>query len=820
MKKHFICVGMLFMLCTGFNANSQVTLSGTITDKKNSQPLFGVNIFIPELATGTTTDTSGNYHMSNLPKRTLLFRISYLGYKTIVVPVDLASVSGKDFSMEESPEEMNEVIITGTSSAMDLIRSPVPVVVMESKGINLNLNTNIIDALTKLPGISAVTTGPNISKPYIRGLGYNRVLTLFDGVRQEGQQWGDEHGIEVDEYAVDKAEVIKGPSSLTYGSDALAGVVNLVPFPPALPGAIRGSFLADYQSNNGMFGGSLAIDGNQQGIIWGGRVSHKQAKDYRDKYDGRVYNTGFNETDAGIYTGVNRKWGYSHLNLSLYDDLQEIPDGSRDSITRQFTRQITEADTFRPVVTDQELNSYKISVLHQHILHFRAYSTTNIFFDGSKIGILLGYQQNIRQEFSHPQSPGTPGLDLYLNTLTCNLKYSLPGLKGWEITPGVDGMYQVNSNKGTEFIIPDYRQIDLGLFVLVTRSFDKLEFDAGVRYDIRFFSNDEMFVRPDPETGFYMQVSPPDTTGANKQFPAFRQTFSGVSGSAGVTYSFTREFSLKANIARGYRAPNISEISANGVHPGTNMYQVGNSSFRPEFSLQGDLGLFYSSKPVIASVEGFYNMISNYIFNQKVLNHLGQDSVIVPGNQTFKFQQSRAELYGGEVSLDIHFFRWLHFENFLSAVYGINQGGNGIVINDSSRYLPLIPPLHLHTELRAEFDQGIKHFSSVFAWIAMEYYAAQNRAYLADNTETPTPGYTLFGGGIGGNVTRRNGSVIFSVYLAASNIFNIAYQSHLSRLKYFEPYPGNSTGRDGIYDMGRNISLKIIVPIDIRNQKD
>jgi len=104
---------------------------------------------------------------------------------------------------------------------------------MDRINIDQNLSTNIIDAIAKtLPGISAVTTGPNISKPFIRGLGFNRVLTLYDGVRQEGQQWGDEHGIEVDGYGVAKIEVVKGPASLSYGSDALAGVVNLIPFPP------------------------------------------------------------------------------------------------------------------------------------------------------------------------------------------------------------------------------------------------------------------------------------------------------------------------------------------------------------------------------------------------------------------------------------------------------------------------------------------------------------------------------------------------------------------------------------------------------------
>jgi iron complex outermembrane receptor protein len=817
MKYFIIMICIHIGLLTTYNCQAQVTLTGKITDQKSKESLFGVNIFIPELLSGTTTDTLGIYKLTNLPKRKILLRISYIGYKTIIESVDLSTISSKDFKLEESPEQMNEVVVTGTSKATDIRRSPIPIVVIESKGINMNVNTNIINALTKIPGISEVTTGPNVSKPYIHGLGYNRVLTLYDGVRQEGQQWGDEHGIEVDQYGIDKAEIVKGPASLTYGSDALAGVVNLIPFPPVQKGTITGNFLGEYQTNNGMFGGSLSMDGNQKGVIWGGRISHKQAKDYQDKYDGRVYNTAFSETDANLYSGINKGWGYSHLDFSLYNDLQEIPDGSRDSVTRQFTKQITEADTVRPVVGSSELNSYKISVLHQHIQHYRIYSTSNIYLDDSKIGIILGYQNNIREEFSHPQAPGTPGLDLHLNTFTYDLKYSLPEWRRWEITPGVNGMYQVNSNKGTEFIIPDYREFDLGFFLLVKKSLDKFDLNAGVRYDMRFFTNDQMYTRPDPSTGFELQVSPPDTAGAEKKFSGFKHTFSGFSASAGMTYNISKSLGIKINVARGFRAPNIAEISANGVHPGTNIYQIGNPDFKPEFSLQGDLGLFYSSKPVIASIEVFYNDIVNYIFNQKVLNQQGQDSIIVKGNQTFKFRQSEAVLYGGEASLDIHFFKWLHFENSLSVVYGVNKGGNGTQITDSSKYLPFIPPLHTHSELRVEFDKGIKHISSVYVLIAMEYYAKQDRVYLTDNTETPTPGYTLFDAGIGGDVTKKNGKTICSIHLGVSNIFDIAYQSHLSRLKYFEPYPGNTTGRSGIYDMGRNISIKAIFPIGIRN---
>ncbi len=296
------------------------------------------------------------------------------------------------------------------SKATQIKRSPVPIVTMNHVAIVGNLSTNIIDAIAKLPGVTQLTTGPNVSKPFIRGLGFNRILTLYDGVRQEGQQWGDEHGIEVDQYGVDHAEVIKGPASLTYGSDALAGVVNLIPTPPAPEGKIQGDVLAEFQTNNGLFGGSAMLEGTKNGFEWMGRLSHKEASNYSDRADGRVYNTAFNETDATVSLGLHRAFGYSHLNISLFDDLQEIPDGSRDSATRQFTKQITDSDTYRPIVTNAELHSYAITPLHQHVQLYHIYSTNNFALGTGRITVNLGFERSVRREYSHPQEPDVPGL--------------------------------------------------------------------------------------------------------------------------------------------------------------------------------------------------------------------------------------------------------------------------------------------------------------------------------------------------------------------------------------------------------------------------
>jgi len=808
----FICL----LVFSYHQANAQTRLTGKITENLKGEAIPGATIYFPELKRGAASDKTGSYRVENLPKLKVTVQIGFLGYKTIVARVDLAMQTTMNFVLEQSIAEMSEVIITGSSRASEIKRSPLPMATLDSRELEENLSTNIIEAITNLPGISAVTTGPNVSKPFIHGLGYNRVLTLYDGVRQEGQQWGDEHGVEVDENSVDRIEVVKGPASLTYGSDALAGVVNLLPSHPVAEGAVKGEAATTYQTNNGLYEATASLSGNSGGWIWGGVATFKQATNFQNKNDGRVYGTAFKELDVSGYAGINKKWGYSHLNFSLFDDLQEIPDGSRDSISRKFTKQVTEIDTFRPIVSESELNSYKIAVIHQHIQHFKLYSTSNIILGKSNLGIILSYQENIRREFSHPEYPDIAGLYLILNTLTYDIKYHLPEFNNWATTLGMNGMYQKNRNDGTEFIIPNYHLLDAGPFIYLEKAFDKLEIRGGIRYDARIFSNKTMFTALDPITGLDRLVN--SSMATNLPFFQYDKTFTGFSGSMGATYRLSDFFTLKGNIARGFRAPNIVELSANGVHPGTLIYQIGNEDFRPEFSLQEDVGISFASRHVLGNFELFNNNISNYIYNQKLVDKIGQDSIVVSGNQTFKFQQTSAQLFGFEANIDIHPhpYDWLHFENSISAVYAVNRGGNGVTVTSGNRYLPSIPPLHTSTELRINFKRKFGSFSSLSVKMGMDCYARQDRIFSADQTETSTPGYILFNAGLGTNLTNSRGKLLANINILGSNITDVAYQSHLSRLKYFEVYPMNPTGKSGIYNMGRNISFKLTVPLNIK----
>lgn len=795
------------------------SLSGVITDASGA-PLAAATVYIPDMKKGTVTDSSGNFLIQNIPSETYLVQIRYIGYKTILQKIRFDANKVQNFSMDISATEEDEIVITGTSKATSIKRNPIPIVSINRQFLQQNLSTNIIDAIAKVPGISEVTTGPNVSKPFIRGLGFNRILTLYDGVRQEGQQWGDEHGIEVDQNTVDKVEVVKGPASLIYGSDAVAGVINLIPANPPAEGTILGNILTEYQTNNRLIENSVTLAGHTHDYTWGGTFTHKMATNYKNKYDGRVYNTGFAETDASAHLGVNKNWGHSLLGISMYNDLQEIPDGSRDSATRKFTKQITEEDTFRPIVSNEELNTYKIAAVHQHVQYFRAYLKNSIFTGPGRLELNLAFQKSVRREYNHPEATKVPGLYLTLNTYNYDAKYFFHERGGFTITGGINGMYQKNNvDRGTEFIIPSYRQFDVGPFVFAKKSMGKLEIAGGIRYDVRNFSNEGLYSTTDPNTGFDKVVTGADTVGADNPFTSYKHTFSGGSGSLGFSYRINEHFNLKVNIGRGYRAPNISEISANGVHPGAGIYQIGNLDFKPELNFQEDIGFEFNSPHVTINASVFNNDISNYIYNHKLLNSVGGDSVIVPGNETFKYVAARANLQGGELSIDVHPhpWDWLHFENSVSVVYATNNGVKGEEkISDSARYLPFIPPVHSVSELRADIKKIGKTFANVFVKAQFEMFAAQNRIYLENGTETPTPGYQLLGAGFGADILNKNGKPILNISFLGNNLLNVAYQSNMNRLKYMEPYPGNFTGHDGMYNMGRNFSIRVSIPLRLK----
>ncbi|MFV0604597.1 MAG: TonB-dependent receptor plug domain-containing protein, partial [Niabella sp.] len=271
-----------------FATEDKGVLTGYVLDKQTQMPLSGANIYIHEIKQWATTNTNGQYSFTTIPDGRFTIEVSHVGYKTYIGTILVKGNTTFNFELSETIVEGDNITVTGVASATDLRNVPSQVSVLSKTNLEQNTGTTLLDAVAKLPGVSIVTTGPAIAKPFIRGLGYNRVVTLNDGVRQEGQQWGDEHGIEVDEYSAKRIEVLRGPASLMYGSDAIGGVVNIITNTPVPDKTIRANYTGSYNSNNRLWGQFLDISGNNNGFNWNAYGSFKNAGDYKNKYDGGV----------------------------------------------------------------------------------------------------------------------------------------------------------------------------------------------------------------------------------------------------------------------------------------------------------------------------------------------------------------------------------------------------------------------------------------------------------------------------------------------------------------------------------------------------
>ena len=685
---------------------------------------------------------------------------------------------------------LNEVTVTGVTGDTKLKHATAPVSIVTPQILKATASTNIIDAIAHQPGVSQLTTGGSISKPIIRGLGYNRVVVMSEGVRQEGQQWGDEHGVEVDGNSVGSVEILKGPASLMYGSDAMAGVVILHPQPTLAEGEMQANMSTEYQTNNGLFAYNLSIAGNQKGFVWNARYSDKMAHAYKNKYDGYVPGSQFRERAGRLMLGLNKAWGHSRLTGTIYHLTPGIIEGERDPETGELVHE----EGFTG-------HSYGKQLPFQQVKHYKLVWDNSLNLPTGYLKAIIGYQQNRRQEFEESEK----NYELYfkLHTLTYDLRYVTNEWEGWKLSTGIGGMYQKSGNEGEEYLIPGYRLFDFGIYATATKALgEHWTVSGGVRYDHRRLHGDEL-IEDDA-----------------LRFQDFSRHFNGLTGSIGAVCNINDHFNLRLNLARGFRTPNMSELASNGVHEGSIRYELGNQQLKAEYSLQADLGLDFTSRYVSAQLALFANRIDNYVFTHRIPGEIEE------GYLTYAYTQGDARLLGFEAGIDLHPIHSLHFSNTFSYV-DARLTSHHSPLTSENKYLPFTPAPHWASELKWELfhhshtTMGHHHtsdathrslFNNLYIAVGLDCYLKQTHIHSADDTETATPGYALLSLSAGTDIQVK-GKKIAEFYITADNLLNKAYQNHLSRLKYADE--NVVTGRRGVFNMGRNITFKLVIPIQI-----
>ena len=719
--------------------SAQNKIVGAISDKDN-KALPNVIVSVPEIHKETISDADGKYLLNNLPNGTFKISFSSVGYATQILSISISEKEvTQNITLEDNIIHMDEVIV---STAFNKLQSQN---VMKVEHVNLKSlqqkgTATLIEGLASIPGVSQVSTGTSIGKPVIRGLSGNRVLVYAQGVRLENQQFGEEHGLGMNDAGVESVEVIKGPASLLYGSDALGGVLYFNPEKFANPKEFKADFSQRVFSNTLGSNTSLGLKTSTENWKFLARGSFNTHADYQIADGDRVTNTRYNEADLKAGIGYRNSSFSSVLryNFNMLD--LGIPE---DGIGEQSTSHST---------------IYPKQAVDNHILSLH----NNFYFKNSKLDADLGYIFNDRSEF---EDSNVASLHMKLRTFNYDLKYYLPKLGKVETIVGVQGMHQTNKNSGEELLIPDAATNDFGIFGTANYEWNKNVLQAGLRFDNRKISSETHGI-----------------VGQEGYFEAIDKSFDSFNASLGYKTNLANDFTLRLNVASGFRAPNLAELTSNGIHEGSNRYEIGNTNLRNEQNLQTDLNLEYKSSHFELFANGFYNHINNYIF-------ISPNGNVIDGNNVYDYVQANAKLYGGETGIHFHPhpLDWLHFTSSYEMVIGKKDSRS---LGRSN--LPLIPGNKWNNTFKGEFE--LKNWwKEGFATLNIESTFAQNNN---GEFETRTNGYTLINLGLGGKIIINK--AIFNFNLNANNVLDKTYVSHLSRLK-----------TDGIPNIGKNVILGI-----------
>jgi iron complex outermembrane receptor protein len=717
--KAFITILILTLYTTTFFAQSQML--GTITDAKTQQPI-DATIYIPSIEKGTQTDFDGHYLLADIPEGTFKIIVSALGYKTQTQEVTFLKNQAvtKDFQLIESALEMEEVIISTPFHKLQR-DNVMKVARINMEDIKSSGAVTLAQGLNNIAGVTGISTGVGISKPVIRGLSSNRVLTYAQGVRLENQQFGEEHGLGLSDAGVASVEVIKGPASLLYGSDALGGVLYVNPEKFAPTDSLQIDAGSTYFSNTLGTNTTIGIKKSFGKVKFLVRSNYATHSDYKTGESTRVTNSRFNENDF--------KFGFQYQNNLIKTTLRYNYNRSNLGLPEEIGNQSTSKKLELPF---QKIDNQILSV------------NSTVYLPNSSIDIKAGYLYNNRSEFA--ENIYNPALLLKLNTFTYDAKYNFKKMGGFETIAGIQGMYQTNKNFGEEFLIPNATKQDFGIMATTHYHLDKVDLQAGGRLDTRKI-NTEAF----------------GSVATNNFVAPIHKNFTSFNGALGAKFDLFKKITTRLNLASGFRAPNLAELASHGVHEGTNRYEIGNSDLKNEQSFQTDLALEYKQSHFDIFINGFYNHIANYIF-------ISPTNQVIENNQVYIYTQNNAGLYGGEFGFHLHPhpIDWLHFETSFETVTGKQNGGN---------YLPLIPANTLKNTVRIAL-QNKKETLSISSFITLKNIFDQTHVSAF---ETPTKGYTLLNAGI--SCTKHFKKTIVEATLSGTNLTDKIYISHLSRLK-------------------------------------
>jgi len=710
-------------------------LSGVVSDSAGL-PLPDARISIAEAKRYTTTNAEGRYEFAGLANGTYTVSYALVGFGPQLRKVVVSDQNvTQDVTLKASLIELPELQVTATPNATSSLESPQPVSVLSGEELHAAQSSSLGATLDGMAGVHNYSTGVGIGKPVIRGLTSNRVLVLDNGQRLETQQWGDEHGPNVETANAERVEVIRGPASVLYGSDALGGVINVVQAPlPSAQGerAFGGASIGlGYNSNNDQPDANLLVEGASgrwgfRGTAAGRTSSDLQTPEYT------LWNSGNKAIGGSASAGYTAPWGtmsatWTQLNNSI---------------------QITEED---PADTPR-----------QRVISGRGRLEGQFPVGTSHIDALVTYERNKRSEYESENSDEVV-TGLYSQTLLADVKLHKTISSKVAGVAGVTALTNWFQKYGEETLIPENRTTSAGAYGFLQSDLGRWQLSGGLRFDYRHLDVDA------------------DSALGN---PAGVDTWTSIVGNVGVLYRVSQPIALVLNVGSGYRAPSVYDLYANGVHEGSLAFDRGNPDLTNEQSLNTDLAIRWQSSSLAFEIGGFVNLISNFIYSVPLPGEIDPGS----GFQIYQSTQGNATLTGFEASAKWHPYPFLHLQGTADYVWGQNRA--------IDQPLPNMPPFRATWSVQVE-AKGSRLFAAPYALFSGEANAQQTRlnpdeaAFFAsafDGTGFTPMAYALLNLGAGVSIGGGSSPVHFDVTLR--NLLDTPYSPALSRNNTVAPMPG------------------------------
>jgi len=660
---------------------------------------------------------------------------------------------------------MHEVTVSGQRERDFQMRSSQTSMHVGRDFIQHNFAGSLIQTLQQLPGIKAMSIGSGQSKPVIRGLGFNRMAVIEDGVKHEGQQWGDDHGLEIDQFAIDRAEVIKGPAALLYGSDAIGGVLNL--YTNHIPTeTFAGSVQLFGRTNNEQVGIAARVGGRHGKWFYRANATLIDYADYRVPTDSiqyysywirlkdrRLRNTAGCERDGSVMIGYA---GYNfHTDLRISDSYAKS-----GFFANAHGLEVRLSDI------DYDRRRRDIDLPYQWVNHLKLLSHTTWRDDNATaIELNLAFQDNRREEHSEPVSHG------YMPTPEGTLersfsKYTISGalslrrdIGSHELRGGISGEYQHNRRGGWGFILPDFELTTAGGFLTDRWTLTPdLIVNAGVRYD---FARSHIHAYQD------WYATPP--TGYTQRSAEMSRNFHSVTWSAGVNYA-VNSLTLKANVGKSFRVPIAKELGADGINYHIFRYERGNSRLDPEEAYQIDASVSYDAGGLHLQADPYVNYFPNNIY-------LSPSAHYVEGLQLYAYSQARVLRWGFEAQATYRFSR--HWQGELQGEYLWARQMSG---SKKGYTLPFSPPWNINAAVKYTFGTDDDGYVRLDADIV-------GRQHDIVPPEKPTDGHWTLNVAAGKDF--NIGATVLSIALHADNILNRRYYDHTSYYRLIDvPEPG------------------------------